>query len=70
MNTDTALVTVREGGRTPPPYPSVFIKPSASVAGYLEDITIPRVAQDGFLDYEGELVNIQSLVPPNYRNRR
>lgn len=47
--------TVQEGGRTPPPYPSVFIKPSTSVAGHAEDVPIPRIAQDGTLDYEGEL---------------
>ncbi|KAM0552696.1 hypothetical protein ACHAPJ_007793 [Fusarium lateritium] len=47
-------VTVRDRGRAPPPYPSVFIKPSNSVAGYLEDIPAPEVAQDGYLNYEGE----------------
>ncbi|KAK4118551.1 hypothetical protein N657DRAFT_583441 [Parathielavia appendiculata] len=46
---------IQEGGRTPPPYPSVFIKPSTSVAGHAEDVPIPRIAQDGTLDYEGEL---------------
>ncbi|KAK4096162.1 hypothetical protein N658DRAFT_531968 [Parathielavia hyrcaniae] len=49
------LTLIQEGGRTPPPYPSVFIKPSTSVAGYAEDVPIPRIAQDGTLDYEGEL---------------
>lgn len=47
---------VKEGGRNPPPYPSLFIKPSASVAGYKEDIPISKIVQDGTLDYEGELV--------------
>ncbi|KAL2128286.1 hypothetical protein VTI74DRAFT_9387 [Chaetomium olivicolor] len=46
---------IQEGGRTPPPYPSVFIKPSTSVAGYSSDVPIPWIAQDGTLDYEGEL---------------
>ncbi|KAH6892385.1 hypothetical protein B0T10DRAFT_458099 [Thelonectria olida] len=46
---------IKEGGRTPPPYPSVFIKPSACVAGHNEDVPIPKVAQDGTVDYEGEL---------------
>ncbi|KIX93002.1 uncharacterized protein Z520_11275 [Fonsecaea multimorphosa CBS 102226] len=45
---------IQEGGRKPPPYPSVFIKPKASVAGYHEDIAIPELAQET-LDYEGEL---------------
>ena len=47
--------TVKEGGRIPPPYPSIFIKPSASVAGFDEDIPIPKIAQVDQLDYEGEL---------------
>ncbi|KAI6083030.1 fumarylacetoacetate hydrolase [Hypoxylon rubiginosum] len=46
---------IQEGGRKPPPYPSVFIKPSTSIAGSAEDIPIPKIAQDGTLDYEGEL---------------
>ncbi|KAH8881450.1 hypothetical protein GQ53DRAFT_888132 [Thozetella sp. PMI_491] len=46
---------IKEGGRTPPPYPSVFIKPSTSVAGYEEDVPVPKIAQDGTMDYEGEL---------------
>ena len=48
---------VQEGGRSPPPYPSVFIKPATSVAGYAEDVPIAKIAQDGTLDYEGELVS-------------
>lgn len=46
---------VQEGGRKPPPYPSIFIKPRTSVAGFNEDIPIPKLAQDDQLDYEGEL---------------
>ncbi|TQN65135.1 Fumarylacetoacetate hydrolase domain-containing protein 2 [Colletotrichum shisoi] len=46
---------IKEGGRTPPPYPSVFIKPATSVAAWNEDVPIPKVAQDGTVDYEGEL---------------
>ncbi|KAJ5779260.1 hypothetical protein N7457_006980 [Penicillium paradoxum] len=46
---------IKEGGRNPPPYPSIFIKPSAAVAAYNEDIPIPKLAQDEQLDYEGEL---------------
>lgn len=54
-------LAVKEGGRTPPPYPSVFIKPSTSIAGFQEDIPIPDIAQDGTVDYEGELVSTHSL---------
>lgn len=57
---------VQEGGRKPPPYPSVFIKPATSVAGYKEDIPIPKIAQDGTLDYEGELVGALSYLYPSY----
>ena len=47
---------VEEGGRTPPPYPSLFIKPSTSLAAFDDNISIPRIAQET-LDYEGELVS-------------
>ncbi|KAL9946336.1 hypothetical protein D7B24_001785 [Verticillium nonalfalfae] len=46
---------IQEGGRTPPPFPSLFIKPATCVAGHNEDVPIPKVAQDGTVDYEGEL---------------
>ncbi|TPX16935.1 uncharacterized protein E0L32_003497 [Thyridium curvatum] len=49
---------IQEGGRKPPPYPSVFIKPATSVASYDEDVPITKIAQDGTLDYEGELALI------------
>jgi 2-keto-4-pentenoate hydratase/2-oxohepta-3-ene-1,7-dioic acid hydratase in catechol pathway len=48
---------VAEGGRTPPPYPSIFIKPTHSLADAFEDIPIPKLAYET-LDYEGELVSI------------
>lgn len=57
---------VQEGGRKPPPYPSVFIKPATTVASFNEDIPIPMIAQDGTLDYEGELVSF--LRPPSKIN--
>lgn len=53
--------SVQEGGRNPPPYPSIFIKPSTCLAGFSEDIPIPKIAQDGTLDYEGELVRFQTV---------
>ncbi|KAK2029222.1 hypothetical protein LX32DRAFT_682674 [Colletotrichum zoysiae] len=46
---------IQEGGRTAPPYPSLFVKPATSVAAWNEDVPIPKVAQDGTVDYEGEL---------------
>ncbi|KAJ5464013.1 hypothetical protein N7475_007148 [Penicillium sp. IBT 31633x] len=45
---------IKEGGRNPPPHPSIFIKPSASIASYDEVVPIPKIAQDT-VDYEGEL---------------
>ncbi len=57
----TLISIVQEGGRKPPPYPSVFVKPSTSIAGFDEDVPIPKIAQDGTLDYEGELVSLSSL---------
>ncbi|KAH7014172.1 uncharacterized protein B0I36DRAFT_299056 [Microdochium trichocladiopsis] len=56
---------IKEGGRTPPPYPSVFIKPSDSIAGYAEDVPIPKVAQDGTVDYEGELAIVIGKTSKN-----
>ncbi|ORY04276.1 hypothetical protein BCR34DRAFT_634215 [Clohesyomyces aquaticus] len=46
---------IAEAGRKPPPYPSLFIKHSTTVAGWNEDVPIPKVAQDDQADYEGEL---------------
>ncbi|EGW35560.1 uncharacterized protein SPAPADRAFT_146930 [Spathaspora passalidarum NRRL Y-27907] len=46
---------IQEGGRTPPPYPSIFYKPRFSVADFGEPIPIPRIAQEDQCDYEGEL---------------
>ncbi|OQD83241.1 hypothetical protein PENANT_c017G10983 [Penicillium antarcticum] len=45
---------IKEGGRNPPPHPSIFIKPATSIASYSEDIPIPKIAQDS-VDYEGEM---------------
>lgn len=46
---------IREAGRTPPPYPSIFYKPRFSVADHGEPIPIPKIAQKKQCDYEGEL---------------
>jgi 2-keto-4-pentenoate hydratase/2-oxohepta-3-ene-1,7-dioic acid hydratase in catechol pathway len=57
------LIVVAEGGRTPPPYPSIFIKPKYSLADSFEDIPIAPLAHET-LDYEGELVRriLQYLI--------
>ncbi|KAK9371467.1 uncharacterized protein V1513DRAFT_455679 [Lipomyces chichibuensis] len=46
---------IQEGGRTPPPYPSIFFKPSTTVADFNEPIPIVEIAQENQCDYEGEL---------------
>jgi len=49
------VFAVQEGGRTPPPKPSIFLKPRTSIAGFDEDIPVPKICQDDQCDYEGEL---------------
>jgi 2-keto-4-pentenoate hydratase/2-oxohepta-3-ene-1,7-dioic acid hydratase in catechol pathway len=49
---------IKEAGRTPPPFPFIFFKPSTTIADHLEEIVIPKICQDDQADYEGELVVI------------
>lgn len=56
MSSETLTISVKETGKTPPPYPSLFVKPSKSVTGWDSDVPIPKIAQTDQLDYEGELV--------------
>ncbi|KAI9879910.1 MAG: hypothetical protein M1830_006577 [Pleopsidium flavum] len=56
------LLRVAEEGRKPPPYPSLFIKPSTCIASFDEDIPIPIIALEDRLDYEGELVRTGSRI--------
>lgn len=67
MCTDTPCQKVQEGGRNPPPYPSVFTKPCTAVASYKEDIPIPKLAQHDQCDYEGELVIVIGKTGKNIR---
>ncbi|KAF2429541.1 hypothetical protein EJ08DRAFT_274788 [Tothia fuscella] len=46
---------IREAGRKPPPYPSLFFKPNTCVHDHGAPIVIPKIAQDEQADYEGEL---------------
>jgi Fumarylacetoacetate (FAA) hydrolase family len=50
------MLHIKEAGRKPPPYPSIFFKPNTCIADYGEAIPIPKLAQDEQCDYEGELV--------------
>ncbi|KAI1344809.1 hypothetical protein F5Y15DRAFT_6195 [Xylariaceae sp. FL0016] len=45
---------IREAGRKPPPFPSLFIKPSTCVHDHGANVVIPKIAQDEQADYEGE----------------
>lgn len=47
---------VREAGRSPPPFPSIFFKPNTCIHDFGADVVIPKIAQDEQADYEGELV--------------
>lgn len=47
---------VKEAGRTPPPFPFIFFKPTTSIHDHNANIKIPKIAQDNQADYEGELV--------------
>ncbi|KIW31492.1 uncharacterized protein PV07_03136 [Cladophialophora immunda] len=46
---------IKEAGRTPPPYPSFFVKPRGSIASHDEDVPIPPICQNDQVDWEGEL---------------
>ena len=46
---------VKEAGRTPPPFPFIFFKPSTTIHDHNIPVSIPRIAQDSQADYEGEL---------------
>ncbi|CAK9780357.1 hypothetical protein CC85DRAFT_278448 [Cutaneotrichosporon oleaginosum] len=46
---------ILEAGRSLPPFPSLFIKPGTAHGEYGRAVPIPKCAQDGEADYEGEL---------------
>ena len=50
------FTTVKEAGRTPPPFPFIFFKPNTTILDHGEPVVIPKIAQDDQADYEGELV--------------
>jgi 2-keto-4-pentenoate hydratase/2-oxohepta-3-ene-1,7-dioic acid hydratase in catechol pathway len=54
--TNKGIITVKEAGRSPPPFPFIFFKPVTCVADHNADVIIPKIAQDDQADYEGELV--------------
>ncbi|TEA17005.1 Uncharacterized protein C8034_v000536 [Colletotrichum sidae] len=46
---------IREAGRKPPPFPSIFFKPNTTVLDHGTDVVIPKICQNDQADYEGEL---------------
>jgi 2-keto-4-pentenoate hydratase/2-oxohepta-3-ene-1,7-dioic acid hydratase in catechol pathway len=48
---------VKEAGRSPPPFPFIFFKPTTCIADHNADVVIPKICQDDQADYEGELVS-------------
>ncbi|KAK1579951.1 uncharacterized protein LY79DRAFT_592542 [Colletotrichum navitas] len=46
---------IKEAGRKPPPFPSLFYKPNTTVLDHGADVVIPKMCQDDQADYEGEL---------------
>lgn len=47
---------IKEAGRQPPPFPSIFFKPNTTVQDHGAPVVIPKIAQDDQADYEAELV--------------
>ena len=62
VSTNAIWPTVKEGGRTPPPFPSVFYKANTTVNDHGAPVVIPKICQDEQADYEGELVKHISSV--------
>ena len=59
--------TVREAGRSPPPFPFIFFKPSPTVHDHGAPVKIPKICQDDQADYEGELVSLLApFVTPTF----
>ncbi|KAJ5673976.1 hypothetical protein N7462_009415 [Penicillium macrosclerotiorum] len=46
---------IKEAGRTPPPFPFIFFKPTTTIHDHGAPVVIPKIAQDDQADYEGEL---------------
>ncbi|CAH0024867.1 unnamed protein product [Clonostachys rhizophaga] len=49
------LKHIKQAGRTPPPFPFIFFKPTATIVGPDDKVVIPKICQDDQADYEGEL---------------
>jgi len=49
-----------ESSNVPPENPAMWYKPARAIANPSSDIPIPKICQENFLDYEGELVIVTS----------
>jgi 2-keto-4-pentenoate hydratase/2-oxohepta-3-ene-1,7-dioic acid hydratase in catechol pathway len=52
-------------GIKPSRFPTMFPKAPCSVAGYGDDVEIPKIAQDDQADYEGELTVVMGRDAKN-----
>jgi 2-keto-4-pentenoate hydratase/2-oxohepta-3-ene-1,7-dioic acid hydratase in catechol pathway len=61
-------LSVKEAGRSPPPFPFIFFKPTTCIADHNSDVIIPKICQDDQADYEGELVTFKysALAAPQF----
>ncbi|KAF2801269.1 uncharacterized protein BDZ99DRAFT_469784 [Mytilinidion resinicola] len=46
---------IKEAGRSPPPFPFIFFKPTTCILDHGANVVVPKIAQDDQADYEGEL---------------
>ncbi|OAL43209.1 hypothetical protein IQ07DRAFT_650283 [Pyrenochaeta sp. DS3sAY3a] len=63
---------IKEGGRKPPPYPSIFIKPSPSLNTHTAPVYVPKFAIEAGpqIDYEGELCIVIGKAGKNISKER
>ncbi|KAG4440545.1 hypothetical protein IFR05_003961 [Cadophora sp. M221] len=61
---------IKEAGRAPPPYPSIFFKPATTIWDHGADVVIPKIAQDDQADYEGELCIVIGKDAKNVRKEK
>lgn len=57
FSSQLVLVILKQAGRTPPPFPFIFFKPTATIVGPDDRVVILKICQDDQADYEGELVS-------------
>ncbi|KAH7304652.1 hypothetical protein BKA65DRAFT_486255 [Rhexocercosporidium sp. MPI-PUGE-AT-0058] len=58
---------IKEAGRSPPPFPFIFFKPTTTIWDHGADVVIPKIAQDDQADYEGELCIVMGKDAKNVK---